>query len=125
VEIYQNNNLLCDSQAKYAKGAPAHSHQHGGGTSSGMTGMAGMRKMKRQGPPGQIIQGGDYNNNDIPHIADIERCNYIQGKPLKAGDGLYIAANYDFEAHPGVKDGEGKVDMIMGMAGVLIGSRDL
>lgn len=108
VEIFQNNNLLCDSVARYEAGkGKAMSHDHGG-----------MRKR-------QVLDGGAYSNTDIPHIAEVKRCAFPEGKPLKSGDGLYIAANYDLEKYKGVKEATGKIDMIMGMGGILIAGKDL
>jgi hypothetical protein len=106
VDIYQNDQLFCSSEAKYETGGePPVSH-------SGMN-------MKRQ------LEGGDWKNTEIPHITSLSRCNFPEGKPMKAGDGLYMAANYDLDKYRGVKQADGKIDMIMGMAGILVASKDI
>jgi hypothetical protein len=117
VLIIQNGEVFCDSKAKYEIGATSHSHNHGGKGGGGK--MGAMPAQKRQ------LRGGNYSNTDIPHISELGRCDYTKGRPLRPGDGLYIQANYDLTAHPAVKNGNGSVDMIMGMAGVLIASKDI
>jgi hypothetical protein len=110
VDIYQNDELMCNSEAKYETGGEAP-HSHGGG-------MAGMN-MKRQ------LEGGSWKNTEIPHITELPRCNFPDGRTLKSGDGLYMAANYDLDKFRGVKQADGKIDMIMGMAGILVASNNV
>jgi hypothetical protein len=119
VDLFQNGEIFCNSEASYSTtGGRAHHH--------------GRRSEYLESHPLDTVdlhvrqlKGGDYSNTEIPHIADIKRCNFPQGRQLRPGDGLYIAANYDLVKYPGVKEANGKIDMIMGMAGVLISSKNV
>jgi len=99
VVLFKNNEPFCDSVAQYAAGAGSGGHNHG----------------KRQ------IDGGSYSNTDLTHIEEVKTCKFYDGIPLQKGDILHIQANYDFNKHRGMKNAEGKLDQIMGMAGVLVG----
>ncbi|KAF2422404.1 hypothetical protein EJ08DRAFT_664872 [Tothia fuscella] len=71
IEIYQNNKLLCDSQAKYADGA---GHDMSG-------------------------SGGHGNSAVSKHLASMSGCRNTN--TVKKGDQFHIVVNYDFEKHPG------------------------
>ena len=112
VQLYQNGEMFCDSVATYGVGEGG-SHHHGGagGPAKAPSGArnADMPMHKRQ------LAGGNYSNTEIPHITSLKRCDYPQGRPMRPGDALYISANYDLIKYPGVKDADGKMDMVMGM----------
>jgi hypothetical protein len=80
IDILQNDKVICTSTAKYA-------------TASNGTGGHGHKRRQ--------IPGGNYNNNDIDHIASQHRCTWPQGIPVSKKDRMWIAANYDFDAHHG------------------------
>jgi hypothetical protein len=94
VMLFKNHELFCDSVAKYANGAASHHH--------------GKR---------QIDGGAEYSNEQLQHIESVETCKFPGGVPLEKGDVLHIQANYNFDQHKGMKNAEGKLDQIMGMAG--------
>jgi hypothetical protein len=94
VMLFKNNEMFCDSVAHYTSGAASHHH--------------GKR---------QIDGGNDYKNTDLEHIDSVQACRFPNGIPLAKGDIMHIQANYDFTKHKGMKNGEGKLDQIMGMAG--------
>jgi hypothetical protein len=77
IDILQNDKVICTSTAYYNTSTAGHGH------------------MKRQ------IPGGNYNNNDIPHISGQHRCTFPQGIPVSKKDKMYIRANYDFDTHFG------------------------
>jgi hypothetical protein len=94
-KIYRNNDLLCTSLPIYSKDGK-------GMGGSGQTMGAGMpagaghsHKLKRQ------IQGGNYNNFELEHIASQPACIFEKPAELKKGDQLYVVANYDFTKYPG------------------------
>jgi len=120
VDLYQNNEIFCKSDATYSTSAE-NAHGHGR-----------LRSRYLQENPRDTVDlharqldGGTYDNTNIPHISAMKRCNFPQGRPLKPGDGLFISANYDLTRYRAVKDGQGKVDMVMGMGGVLIANKNL
>ncbi|KAF2663348.1 hypothetical protein BT63DRAFT_461457 [Microthyrium microscopicum] len=97
LQVFHNDKLICTSTPTYA---------HDG------HGMGGMRKRQ--------IKGGEKSNDDIDHIKKQEGCNFLEGRPMKKGDTLYIAANYDFKRFPGMKNKKGELDEVMGISGSVV-----
>jgi len=119
-EIFLNDKMVCDSLANYSKDAQSAMAGSDGHT-DGMSGSAGSK------PSGghshgrrQIKAPTTYNNTDIEHIANQTMCIYQGGLPLKAGDTMFVRANYDFNVHPGMKNKEGLLDQVMGIVGVMV-----
>jgi hypothetical protein len=98
--IFLNDKVICESLPRYVKSS---GHGHG---SMGM--------QKRQ------LKAGDYNNEEIPHIEKQNACNFQDGIPIKKGDTMHIQVDYDFDAHPGMKNKKGELDEVMGIVGTLV-----
>lgn len=64
--------------------------------------------------------GSSAENTDISHILKQDPCLFPDGIPLKKGDTMYLQVNYDFKAHPGMKNNKGELDEIMGIVGSLV-----
>jgi len=102
MEIFHQNKLICTSVPKYANTSSA----------GGMGGMSGHGK--RDLKP---LMGGNYSNKDIEHISQQLPCLFEPPLAVKKGDKMYLAANYDFNKHPGMKNDKGEIDDVMGIAG--------
>jgi hypothetical protein len=98
LKVHQNGQVICDSKPKYGKG-PGHS-------------MGGMSKRQ--------IAGAAESNNDIEHIEKQDQCRFLDGKPLKKGDSMFVQANYDFKQHAGMKNKKGQLDEVMGIVGTVV-----
>jgi hypothetical protein len=71
LQVVHNDKVICNSEPHYTQeGEKGH-------------GMGGM-KHKRQ------IPGSAKSNDDIAHIKKQEGCTFLEGKPMKKGDTLYI-----------------------------------
>jgi hypothetical protein len=69
--VVHNDKVICDARAVYTKeGEKGHS--------------MGGKKLKRQ------ISGGSKPNGEIAHIKKQEGCKFLEGRPMKKGDTLYI-----------------------------------
>ena len=97
--IFLNDKVICDSVPRYVNS----SHGHGG---------MGMRRRQ--------LMGGDYKNEEIPHIEKQSGCGFKDGLAIKKGDTMHIQANYDFELHLGMKNKKGQLDEVMGIVGTLV-----
>jgi hypothetical protein len=67
LQVFHNDKVICTSEPTYAK------EGHG---------MGGMKKRQ--------IKGDGKSNDEIPHIKKQEGCKFLEGKPMKKGDTLYI-----------------------------------
>lgn len=56
---------------------------------------------------------------EMKHISKISPCGQSKGldvKEIKKGQKLTLAANYDFEKWPGMKEPDGSWDQVMGLS---------
>ncbi|TID14430.1 DNA repair and recombination protein [Venturia nashicola] len=93
--IHVDGKLACNSEAMYG-GAPGYISK-GMGDMPGMENMAGMT---------------------MKHISKITPCGQSKGldvREIKKGQKLTLAANYDFEKWPGMKEPDGSWDQVMGL----------
>jgi hypothetical protein len=67
LEVIQNKDVICKSEPTYSA-----------------AGESGHAMKKRQ------VEGGSKSNEEIAHIKKQEGCKFLQGKPLKKGDTLYV-----------------------------------
>jgi len=114
--FFMDENVICDSIPKYAKGAAAPEaggHSHGDGAPGSMGGMAGMPMVKRQMGP-QLL------NAQIDHIAEQPACVFTKPVSIKKGQDVYIRADYDFTEHKGMRNKKGELDEVMAIAGLLV-----
>jgi hypothetical protein len=84
-DIFHNGKMVCHSVPIYAKSAASM----GGGHSHG-----GHGRRQVQEPKGIPDAEG-------LHIERQEYCTFPEGVPIKAGDSLFISANYDFDKYTG------------------------
>jgi hypothetical protein len=89
--FFLEQEMICESVPKYARGTGGHSH---GGT-GGMSGMSGMSMRKRQ------MGGATAINSNIDHIEEQPACVFNKPVPIKKGQDMFIKADYDFTEHPG------------------------
>jgi hypothetical protein len=92
MEVFHKEKLICTSVPMYAKS---------GGGAMGMSGGSapgGHGHSKREEKP---LMAGNYSNMEIEHISQQLPCIYEPPIQLKKGDSMFIAANYDFNKHPG------------------------
>lgn len=116
VNIYLNNNVMCNSKAEYEGGmgdmgamAPAAAPAKAKATpakAGGMEGMAGMKGVVRR-------DGGPHKSGEA-HIKQMGTCSALG--PLKKGDTIFIDANYDFGKFAGMKSKAGAYTEVMGIA---------
>jgi hypothetical protein len=92
VQIFQNDKLICDSQAVYESGGD----------------------MKKRWVGEDRMTVGD------THLAKMGGCTMV-GKVHK-GDKFHVTASYDFVQHPGMVDKEGKLAPIMALGTMFIGA---
>jgi hypothetical protein len=70
LQIFHNDKVICHSEPHYTvEGEKGHS-------------MGGKRRRQ--------IAGGSKSNDDIAHIKTQEGCKFLEGRPMKKGDTLYI-----------------------------------
>jgi len=110
MDIFYNDQLICTTTPKYAKGASTGA-MGGGGTSDGSKHSHGRRDIKP-------LNGGNYTNSDIEHIVQQTPCINEPPLAVKKGAKMWLAANYDFDKHPGMKTDTGELDEVMGIAGM-------
>lgn len=114
VNIYLNNNVMCNSKAEYDSGmgdmggmaAPAAPAPAKAAPAKGMEGMAGMKGMVRR-------DGGPHKAGEA-HIKQMGTCSALG--PVKKGDAIFIDANYDFQKYAGMKSSKGSYTDVMGIA---------
>jgi len=122
VNIYQNKQVICASQAQYGVGSsdgsavknqpPTHgdsraSTPKGGAPAKALPSSDGHQMVRRDGGPHGGMDGK-------PHIKAMTVCTNM-GK-IKKGDTFYIDANYDFTKHEGMKSPAGAYTEVMGIA---------
>jgi len=92
VNIYHNNQVMCNSKAQYDEPQ--------------MKGMAKGMTRRDGGPHGA--------NDNMAHIKQMGTCSALG--PIKKGDTIFIDANYDFNKFQGMKSKAGAYTEVMGIA---------
>ena len=95
MDIFLDSKKICTTSPKYGRG-PAPSMSGAGGLGTG--GPPKHTHGKREDKP---LPGGTYNNTDIDHIIQQYPCIHEPPLVVKKGEPMWLAANYDFQTHPG------------------------
>ncbi|KAF2401142.1 hypothetical protein EJ06DRAFT_529296 [Trichodelitschia bisporula] len=116
MDFFHDGKKICTSTSLYSKTAKGVMMGGPGASSNSSAGAmpGGHSHGRRQ------IMGGNYNNKDIEHIAQQIPCLYEPPVKIRKGEKLWIAANYDYDTHPGMKNDKGEIDQAMGIAGTII-----
>ncbi|TLD39332.1 Threonine synthase [Venturia nashicola] len=119
-DVYQNEKVLCSS-------IPEYTMSMSGGGMGGHSGHSGHSKRstdsdersERLRVRGDRIKRQEHKAS--LHIDHQTGCNFPTTElPIKKGDNLYLRVDYDFDKYPGMRDSNGEMEEIMGMAGTLV-----
>jgi len=114
MDLFIGEKKVCTTVSTYAKATKGGMGVMGSTGSMGSSASGGHPHDNRRR---QVLKGGNATNTEIEHIEKQLPCIYDPPIQFTKGQKMHIVANYDFQQHPGMKDDQGNLDQIMGIAG--------
>ncbi|KAE9971855.1 hypothetical protein EG328_005336 [Venturia inaequalis] len=117
-EIFQNDKVICRSIPKYSASIMGGMGSMPGGHSKRSIDIpSGGERLEVRS---RRIRRQEAKNSSL-HIESLEGCIFAGNEiPFKKGDSLYLRVDYDFNKYPGMRNSNGELEEIMGLAGNLV-----